>query len=48
VLIAAQGPNGGIRYNYDSTTGLFTHDQAGLVRDTALVVLAFLLPDSEF
>lgn len=45
-LVASQGPNGGIRTNYNSTTGAFSLDQQGDAKTTALVVLAFLLPDS--
>jgi hypothetical protein len=47
-LIAAQGPNGGIRTNY-STTGVFGFplDQVGSAEVSSLAVLAFRLPTSE-
>jgi hypothetical protein len=45
ILIAAQGPNGGIRASYTSPTAFV--DQVANAETTALVVLAFQLPQSE-
>jgi hypothetical protein len=46
ILIAAQGANGGIRTNYNA--GKTWLDQAGTAEATALVVLAFRMPVTEF
>jgi hypothetical protein len=45
ILIASQGPNGGFRTNYTSS-GTFT-DTVGNAETSALVILAFQLPDSD-
>lgn len=46
-LIAAQGPNGGIRTHY-ALDGSFTLDQQGTAETTSYVVLAFRKPVTDF